>query len=333
MYNIKELVALLGATYEGNIEEIAGLAPFEFANENDLTFAADEKYLKKIMETNAKVIVVPPVPNLPKEKNYIVVNKSPRELMPILLNYFKKVTKPFEKSIEDSAIIGLGTILAPNIYIGHNVKIGENCIIHPNVTVLEGVEIGANSIIYSGVNIREFCKIGDNVIIQPGAVIGSDGFGYIKINGKNVKIEQIGSVLIENDVEIGANTTIDRGTIGDTVIKRGTKLDNLIHIAHNVRVGEQGFMAAQVGIAGSTTIGDNITIGGQAGITGHISIGNNVVIAAKAGVTNNISDNEAVAGFPAINHVDDLKSKIALKKLPEFLKRVRKIEGLIDKGE
>lgn len=333
MFKIDQLVKVLGAKYEGNIQEISGLAPFEFATENEITFAADEKYLKNLHQTKAKVVIVPPIDGLPKDKNYIVVTKSPRELMPIILNFFKKPIKFMEKAIEDSAILGENIKIAPNVYIGHNVKIGKNATIYPNVTILEGVTIGENTIIYSGVTIREFCSIGNNVILQPGAVIGSDGFGYVKVNGENVKIEQIGAVVLEDNVEIGANCAIDRGTIGNTIIKRGTKLDNLVHLAHNVIVGEQGFVIAQVGVAGSTVIGNNVTLGGQAGVTGHVRIGDNVTVAAKGGVTNNIGNNETLSGFPAINLHDDLKNKIALKKLPELLKRVKRIENLINKGE
>lgn len=333
MFKIDELVKQLGAKYIGEIKEIKGLAPFEFAEENELTFAADEKYLKKLNETKAKVVIVPPIDGLPKDKNYIIVNKSPRELMPIILKFFKRETKPFEKAIESSAKIFENVKIGPNSYIGHDVVIGKNSIIYPNVSILEGVTIGENVTIYSGVTVREFCVIGNNTIIQPGAVIGSDGFGYVKVAGENIKIEQIGTVIIEDNVEIGANTAIDRGTIGNTIVRRGTKIDNLVHLAHNVVVGEQGFLVAQIGVAGSTVIGNNVTIGGQAGITGHIRVGNNVTIAAKAGVTSNTKDGETLSGYPAINHSDDIKSKIALKKLPELLKRVKKIETLLSKGD
>lgn len=333
MFKIDELVKQLGAKYTGDLKEVRGLAPFEFAEEDELTFAADEKFLKKLNETKAKIVIVPPIDGLPNNKEYIIVNKSPRELMPIILNFFKRKTKSFEKAIESSAKISENVKIGPNTYIGHDVIIGKNSIIHPNVSIMEGVTIGENAIIYSGVTIREFCILGNNVIIQPGTVIGSDGFGYVKVAGENVKIDQIGVVIIEDNVEIGANSAIDRGTIGNTIIKRGTKLDNLVHLAHNVIIGEQGFLVAQIGVAGSTVIGDNVTVGGQAGITGHIRVGNNVTIAAKAGVTSTTKDNEILSGYPAINHSDDIKNKIALKRLPELLKRVKKIETLLDKGE
>lgn len=333
MFKIEELVKLLGGDYNGTIKEISGLAPFEFAKETELTFAADEKFLKRIGETKAKVVIVPPVKGLPSDKEYIYVNKSPRELMPLILKFFKRDTKDIVNAIEESSTIGENSKIGPNVYIGHDVQIGKNANIYPNVSILEGVTIGDNVTIYPGVTIREFCKIGNDVIIQPGAVIGSDGFGYVKVNGENFKIEQIGIVIIEDNVEIGANCAIDRGTIGNTVIKRGTKLDNLVHLAHNVTVGEQGFITAQVGIAGSTVVGDNVTLGGQSGIIGHLKVGNNVSLAGKGVITSNTPDNQILSGHPAINLQDDLKNKVAIKKLPELLKRVKKLETLIDKGE
>lgn len=333
MFKLEELVKLLGGEYKGKTKEISGLAPFEFAKESELTFAADEKFLKRIAETKAKVVIVPPISGLPSDKEYIYVTKSPRELMPLILKFFKRETKAIINSREESSLVGENAKIGPNVYIGHDVKIGKNANIYPNVTILEGVTIGDNVTIYPGVTIREFCTIGNNVIIQPGAIIGSDGFGYVKVNGENIKIDQIGIVIIEDNVEIGANCTIDRGTIGNTIIKRGTKLDNLVHLAHNVIVGKQGFITAQVGIAGSTVVGNNVTLGGQSGIIGHLKVGNNITLAGKGVITSNTGDNETLSGYPAINLQDDLKIKIAMKKLPELLKRVKKLETLINKGE
>ena len=180
----------------------------------------------------------------------------------------------------DSSKIGKNVKLAPNVYVGHDVEIGDNVVIYPNVTICEGVKIGEGTIIYSNVSIREFCEIGKNCVFQPGCVIGSDGFGFIKINGNNTKIDQIGHVVIEDNVEIGANTTVDRGTIGNTVIKKYTKIDNLVQIAHNDIIGENCLLVSQVGIAGSVEVGNNTTLAGQTGVAGHLKIGNNVVIAA-----------------------------------------------------
>lgn len=327
-YNINELVNLLKCEIKGDLslEYVSGLAPFFQAQEDSITFASDEKFLKKLNETKAKVVLVPdiPLPNI--GKMYLVVKENPRTLMPKLLSFFKKQVKPFEKMIESSSKIGENVRLAPNVYIGHDTIIGNNVTIYPNVTIGEGVEIGEGTVIYSNVTVREFCKIGKNCVIQPGAVIGSDGFGFVKVNGNNTKIDQIGSVIIEDNVEIGANTTIDRGAIGDTVIKKYTKIDNLVQIAHNDIIGENCLIISQVGIAGSVEVGNNTTLAGQVGVAGHLKIGNNVIIGAKSGVAGNVADNQILSGYPLIDHKEDLKIKISMKKLPELIKKVRDLE-------
>ncbi|MGL4641884.1 MAG: UDP-3-O-(3-hydroxymyristoyl)glucosamine N-acyltransferase [Cetobacterium sp.] len=330
-YKIDELISLLECEVKGDAKvNITGLSPFFQAQEGDVTFASDEKFLKKLNETKASVVIVPAGIELPENgKTYLLVTSNPRVLMPKLLNFFKRKTKRMEKMIEDSAVIGEETTVAINSYIGHDVKLGKNVTIYPNVTICEGVEIGDNTTVYPNVTIREFCKIGKECVIQPGAVIGSDGFGFVKVNGNNTKIDQIGSVVIEDFVEIGANTTIDRGTIGDTIIKKYTKIDNLVQIAHNDIIGENCLIISQVGIAGSTEVGNNTTLGGQVGIGGHIKIGSNVMIGAKSGVTGNVDDNQILAGHPLMNLKDDLKVKAVQKKLPELLKRVKELEKKI----
>lgn len=332
-YKLVDLIALLGCEVKGDLslENISGLAPFFQAQEDSLTFASDEKFLKKLSETKAKAIIVPdiPLPEIPG-KIYLKVKENPRTLMPKLLNFFKRTTKPFEKMIEDSSVIGKNVQLAPNVYVGHDSVIGDNVIIYPNVTIGEGVKIGAGTIIYSNVTVREFCEVGENCVLQPGCVIGSDGFGFIKIGGNNTKIEQIGHVVLEDNVEIGANTTVDRGTIGNTVIKKYTKIDNLVQIAHNDIIGENCLIISQVGIAGSVEVGDNTTLAGQVGVAGHLKIGSNVVIAAKSGVSGNVADNQMLSGYPLMDHKEDLKVRVSWKKLPELLKRVRAIEKKLE---
>ena len=331
-YKISEIASLLESEIKGDKNLVVkGLSPFFQAKEDELTFASDEKFLHKLNETKAKVIIVPDIPLPEIGKTYIVTKMDPRKLMPRLLSHFKKSLKRMEKPIEDSAIIAETAQIAPHVYVGHDVKIGENVIIYPNVTICEGVTIGDDSIIYPNVTIREFCELGKRVVIQPGAVIGADGFGFVKVNGNNEKIDQIGKVVIEDDVEVGANTTIDRGAIGDTVIKKYAKFDNLIQIGHNVIIGENFLMASQSGIAGSTEVGNNVTIGGQVGVGGHIKIGNNIMIAAKSGITGNVKDNQVLGGHPIVPLQENLKIQAGLKKLPELLKRVKKLEKEIEK--
>lgn len=332
-YNIKDIATLLGGEIMGDLstEYVLGLAPFFQAKKSDITFAGDEKFLKNLDKTEASVIIVPNL-QLPEcGKIYIKVNKSPRELMPKLLKFFKREIQPMCDNIEKSAKISGSAKISPLVYIGHDTEIGENTVIYPNVTICEGVKIGKNCIIYPNATIREFCTLGDNVIVQPGAVIGSDGFGFVKVNGVNTKIDQIGSVVIGNGVEIGANTTIDRGAIGDTIIGNYTKIDNLVQIAHNDILGENCLIVAQVGIAGSVKIGNNVTIAGQSGVAGHITLGDNIIIGGKSGVTGDLESNQILSGYPLVPHKEDLKIKIALKKLPELIKRVKKLEKLQNK--
>ena len=309
MYNIKEIAKLIKGEIKGNDNlSFLRLSPFFHATEDEITFAADEKMLKNIDKCNAGAIIVPLMEGLPADRTYITVSSNPRELMPILLNYFKPKIQPFQKQREDSAVIDETATVSPiNTYIGHNV-IEDNCIIYSNVTV------------------REFTKIGKGSIIQPGAVIGSDGFGFVKVNGNNIKIEQIGNVIIEEEVEIGANTCVDRGTIGDTIIKKGTKIDNLVHIAHNDIIGENCFIVAQTGISGSVEVGDNTTLAGQVGVAGHLKIGNNVIIAARSGVTNDVPDGSKMSGYPLREHMEDLRIKMSMGKVPELVKKFKKLE-------
>jgi UDP-3-O-[3-hydroxymyristoyl] glucosamine N-acyltransferase len=327
MYNLEKLSTLLGGKIKGDkVQEITGLAPFFQAKKGEITFAAEDKFLTKLNETKATVLVVPKLKEYLPNKTYIVVEKNPRELMPILLKFFKKELIFPIKAIEDSAVIGERVRIAPNVYIGHSAKIGNDVTIYPNVYIGQDVVIGDGSILYPNSVIREFCILGKNCILQPGAVIGSDGFGYTKVDKNNIKIEQIGRVILENDVEIGANTTIDRGAIGDTVIKKYTKIDNLVQLGHNVTVGENCFIISQVGIAGSTEVGDNCTLAGQVGVAGHIKIGDNVILGGQSGVTGNIASNQVLSGNPPVNVKEHLKIKASLKKLPELVKRLKKLE-------
>lgn len=330
-YFVNDLVTLLNGNIKGEgVERVSGLAPFFHAGEDEITFAAEEKFLTRLEECKAKIVIVPDV-ELPMNigKTYLVVTENPRILMPKLLHFFKCPLKKIEKMIEDSAKIGKNVSIAPNVYIGHNTIIEDDVVLYPNVYVGEGVYIGRGSILYSNVSIREFVKIGKECIFQPGAVIGADGFGFVKVHGNNVKIEQIGSVIIEDFVEIGANTTVDRGAIGNTVIKKYTKIDNLVQIAHNDVIGENCLIISQVGIAGSTVIGNNVTIAGQSGLAGHIKIEDNVILGSRSGVTGNVKSNQILSGYPLVDHKEDLKIKISMKRLPELLKRVKALENKI----
>jgi UDP-3-O-[3-hydroxymyristoyl] glucosamine N-acyltransferase len=217
--------------------------------------------------------------------------------------------------IGNDVSIGDGTILYPHTFIGNGVKIGQNCIIHPNVTLREGTELG------------------NRVIVQSGAVLGGDGFGFVTVEGEHLKVPQVGNVVIEDDVEIGSNTAIDRATTGSTLVKRGTKIDNLVHIAHNDVIGEHCFIVAQTGISGSVTVGHHVTLAGQTGTTGHINIGANSVFIGRAGITKDTPDNYFGAGVPARPHQEWLREQVALHKLPEALRKIRDLEKRIAEME
>lgn len=328
-YKITDVADLLNCEIKGDKNLLVkGLSPFFQSKEDELTFAADEKFIHKVSKTKAKVVIVPDI-ELPSDsgKTFLIAKRNPRELMPLLLNFFKKPRKKMEKLIEDSAKIASNVEVAPNSYIGHDVEIGENTVIYPNVTICEGVKIGKDSIIYPNVTIREFCELGERNIIQSGAVIGGDGFGFVKVGGNNIKIEQIGKVILEDDVEIGSNTTIDRGTIGDTIIKKYSKLDNLVQIAHNVILGDNFLTASQTGIAGSTEVGNNVTMGGQVGVGGHIKIGSNNMFAARTAIVGNIKEEgEVFGGFPVVHLKEDMKIRASLKKLPDLIKKIKELE-------
>jgi len=326
MYSIKELASLLDGKILGDKLEVSGLAPFFLAKEDEVTFAAEEKYFKKIGEIKAKVVIVPTAEGLPEDKTYIIVKSNPRELMPKLLNFFKREVRKPEKAIEDSANIADSSLVGVNSYIGHDVIIKENVEIYPNVYIGQGVKIGKGTIIYPNVTIREFCEIGENCIIQAGTTIGTDGFGFVKVNGINKKIDQIGRVIIGNEVEIGSNTTIDRGAIGDTIIKDYTKIDNLVQIAHNDIIGKNCLIVSQVGISGSVEVGDNCVLGGKTGTVGHIKIGENSQSGGNTMIRGNLKPNSVVAGDPMMPIKDFLKSMVLMRKFPKLVDRIKKLE-------
>ncbi|MBL7959038.1 UDP-3-O-(3-hydroxymyristoyl)glucosamine N-acyltransferase [bacterium] len=231
--------------------------------------------------------------------------------------------------IHPSAVISELTVCEGMVHVGPHVTIGAHSHIGSQVTVMansfigNNVQLGDNTVIYPNVTIYDNSWIGQNVIIHAGTVIGSDGFGYYKQKDRHKKIPHVGKVVVEDDVEIGSNCTIDRGTLGETRIMRGSKIDNLVQIAHNVIIGQNTLIAAQSGIAGSTTIGDSVTIAGQVGIVGHITVGNNVTIGAQSGVISSIGDGETVSGYPARNHAESLRKEAYIRKIPEILKKLK----------
>ncbi len=330
-----QISEFLNGTLLGNPEvEVFKLSKIEEGGAGSITFLANPKYKHYIYTTNASVVVVANdfIPEQEINSTLIKVT-DPYLAFTQLLEYYHKMRLMNKTGIESPAFISESAKIGKNVYIGafvhigDNVTIGDNVKIHSNTNIGENSTIGDNTLIYNGVNIYPETIIGQNCTIHSGVVIGGDGFGFApQEDGNYKKVPQIGNVILEDDIEIGANSTIDRATLGSTIIRQGVKIDNLVQIAHNVEIGENTVIASQTGIAGSTKIGKNCTIGGQVGIVGHISIGNNVKIQAQSGIGRNLKDNEVVQGSPALGYTEYNKSYVVFRKLPELAKRVNDLE-------
>ncbi len=313
---------------------VSSLSNIEEAKPNDLTFLANDKYISYLPTTEAGVVLMnKSFFTQPKDNTtFILVDDAYKSITELLKMYDS--LKESKTGIDETAHFGDSVTFNDDIYvgafayIGENVTLGKGCKIHPHAFISDNVIIGENTIINAGVKIYDNCKIGNHCIIHAGTVIGSDGFGFNFNTEKNYyeKVPQVGNVVIEDYVEIGSNCTIDRATMGSTVIKKGVKLDNLIQIAHNVVIGENTVIAAQSGVAGSTKIGQFALIGGQVGITGHLKIGNQVQIQAQSGVNNNVADGTQLYGSPAMQAGDFRKSYVFFRKLPKLVERIEKIE-------
>ena len=315
---------------DGNME-ITGVSGINEALPTQITFVANPKYIAALATTQAGAIIIGH--GVPGNGKAIIRVKDPYWAFVQVLQMFSsdKNRRAFP-GIDKTAILGENVKLGERVsiqaftYIADNVEIGDDTVIQPYVYIGEGTKIGADGLIYPHVSIREEVTIGDRVIIHCGAVIGSDGFGFAPVNKRQHKIPQIGTIVIEDDVEIGANTTIDRATLAETRIKRGTKLDNLVQIAHNVVIGEDCCLAAQVGIAGSTTLGDRVNIAGHGGAAGHLTLGEDSVVYAKSAVTKDMPPGSHLSGFPARPHKQQLRIRAATRKLPELLPEFTKLQ-------
>jgi len=338
-FTAQQIALLVSGTIEGNPDTtVNSFAKIEEATVGQLSFLANPKYNDYLYTTKASLIIVNESLQLEKSLPATLVRvKDAYTAFATLLTTYQNLKAQQKKGIEtpshiaNSATMGTDVFVGAFAYIGEKVTIGNNTKIFPGAYIAENVSIGNNTTIHSGVKIYEDCVIGNDVIIHAGTVIGSDGFGFApQPDGSYQKVPQIGNVIIEDQVEIGANTTIDRATMGSTIIKKGVKLDNLIQIAHNVEIGSQTVIAAQTGISGSTKLGQKIMIGGQAGIAGHLTIANGVKIAGGAGVTKNLDgEGKSYAGFPAEDAKQSLKAQVYTRQLPELEKRVKELEKLL----
>jgi UDP-3-O-[3-hydroxymyristoyl] glucosamine N-acyltransferase len=309
---------------------ISGAAPMEMAGADQITVAGTAKFLKKIGDCAAGAILVPM--DFKTEARNLVQVDNPMVAFAKILQFFHPPTQP-PAGIHPSAVIGADfncgeyVTVDPQVVIGRHVTVGDRVWLHPGVVVGDEVVIGDGVVIYPNVTIQARCTVGNRVIIHAGTVIGSDGFGFAPDGKCYHKIPHTGMVQIDDDVEIGANNTIDRGTFGNTYIGRGVKTDNLVHIAHNVSVGENTVLVAQVGIAGSVTIGKNATIAGQAGIAGHLTIGDGAIVGPQTGVGKPVPDGQIVSsGIPEMPHRMWLRVQRLIPKLPEFGKRLAALE-------
>lgn len=332
-FTAQQIADFLKGTIEGDPNvQVSNFSKIEEGKPGSLSFLANPKYTNYIYTTDSSIVLVNNdfVADKPIKATLIRVFNAYAGLA-MLLDMVEK-SKPKKKGIEPMSFIAEGVKLGNDIYVGafayiaENTTIGDNTLIHPQVYIGEGCTIGNNTVLYPGVKIYPGSKIGNNCIIHAGAVIGSDGFGFAPEGDTYKKIPQMGIVIIEDDVEIGANTTIDRAVMDATIIRHGVKLDNLIQVAHNVEIGANTVMAAQVGISGSTKVGEHCMIGGQVGLGGHITIGNNANIGAQSGIISNIKENVQILGSPAIPVKDFFRSSIVFPKLPDMYRQLAQLE-------
>ena len=327
---VAEIQQVVGGTIHGNDQtQVSELASLGEASPKALCFITNDKVLKGLGNLRpAALLVHRHLPDLAISQ--IVVGNPLLAFAHVAQRFFVRLPAPCgiakDLTLGTDVRIGADPSIWPFVTLGDRVTIGARVTLYPGVFVGSDSNIGDDSVLFPNVVVREGCSLGKRVIVHSGTVIGSDGFGYVQHQGRHHKIPQLGGVIIEDDVELGANVTIDRATLGCTLIKQGTKVDNLVQIAHNVSVGEHSIVVAQVGIAGSTTIGHHVMIGGQAGLSDHIQIGDQVMIAAKAGVNRSLESNQIVSGAPVMPHETSLKIQAVINHLPELKQLVRTLE-------
>ncbi len=316
---------------------IQGIAPFDHAGSGWITFAIDKKILQRINDTHADAIICGKhLDNRSDIQKALILVDNPYAAFAKAAKFFLP-PPAYPLGVHKNAVLGESVSmgknisLAPGVIIGNNVTIGDTSVIRANSVIGDGVHIGDDVLIYPNVTILDHCRIGNRVIIHSGSVIGSDGFGFAPDGERYEKVPQTGIVQIDDDVEIGANNTIDRATFGKTWIQQGVKTDNQVHLAHNVIVGENSVLVAQVGIAGSTKLGQHCVVAGQAGLGGHLNIGNYVTIGPKAGVAQSVEDHQILSGNVAMPHKRWLKVQTIIPKLPDLKKQIARLEKLMSK--
>lgn len=333
-YSVKEIAQILGGEVLGDPEiKINGFASADSAREGNVTFAENEKFFEQAQQSGASAIVVDK--EFKSEKKTLIRVKNARVAFARLLQLFYPEPE-YKGGVHPTAIVAPTAKVDPTAYIGpycvicDNVEIGAKVVLLAHIYVGQSSQIGEETRIFPNVTIYHGSRIGKRVRIHSGTVIGADGFGYVFDSGRHLKVMQIGNVIIEDDVELGANVTVDRGALGPTIVGRGTKVDNLVQIAHNVVIGENCLLVAQVGIAGSTKIGNNVTLAGQVGIAGHLTVGDGAVLAAKSGLMHNVPPGEKWMGIPAQPDKQMKRIFISMQRLPELLSRVNELEKKLE---
>ena len=334
---LRDIAERLQCRLEGDGDvEIVRVAGIQQAQAGDLTFVANPRYLTQLAATHASAVILGRIsPDDPPPPCAVLHTDDPYSAFARAVSLFAEHTPPPQgvdrlSAVASDAAIGADVSIGPFVTIGSGAAVGARTIIYPNVVVGPGVRIGEGCVIHSQTSIRERVVIGDRVTLHDGVVVGSDGFGFARQkDGSHLKIPQHADVVIEDDVEIGANSTVDRPAIGETRISAGTKIDNLVHIAHGVTIGRRALLAAQVGIAGSTVIEDDVMMAGQTGVTGHVRVGKGAMIGAKSAVLQSVDDGAFVTGHPAIEHADWRKASVVFRHLPSLKKRVEELEQRI----
>ncbi|SNY99849.1 UDP-3-O-(3-hydroxymyristoyl)glucosamine N-acyltransferase [Flagellimonas pacifica] len=337
-FTATQIAGILEGEVEGNPQiAVHKLSKIEEGEKGSLTFLANPKYTSYIYSTKASITIVNKdfTPEQDLSTTLIKVDDAYKSFSKLLEYYNQvknnKVGIENPSFVSESAEYGEGFYLGAFSYLGNNVKIGKDVKVYPNVYIGDNVTVGDNVLIFAGAKIYSESIIGDSCVIHSGAIIGADGFGFTpNSNGEYSKVPQTGNVIMEENVDVGAGTTIDRATLGSTILRKGVKLDNQIQIAHNVEIGEHTAIAAQTGIAGSTKIGKHCLIGGQVGIVGHITIGDRVRIQAQSGIGRNVKDDEVLQGSPALNYGDYNKSYVHFKNLPKLVNTITNIEKKVE---
>ncbi len=331
---LSELATRLDCRLEGDGElDVTRVAGIQDAQPGDITFLANPKYEKLLATTRATAVILKE--EAPAAPCAMLRARDPYLAFARAVSLFAPVSRPAPgvhalAAIAAEVLLGADVSVGPFVAVGEGAHIGDRTVIYPNVTIGAGATVGSDCTIHSNVAIRERCTVGDRVILQNGVVIGGDGYGFVRRgDGTHEKIPQVAVVVIEDDVELGANTTVDRPAVGETRIKAGTKIDNLVQIGHGVTVGRNVLMAAQVGIAGSTDVEDDVVFGGQVGVGGHLTIGRGAIAVGQSGVTNSLDPGAFVAGYPAIDSRDWRKASVLFRRLPEMKRRIEQLEARV----